>query len=153
MSSREDADAFCVHLNHVDAKLPERATSGAAGYDLFALADCVIPKDRHRLVNIGIQIDIPPNTYGRIAPRSSMSLNGIDVGAGVIDSDYTGDIRVLLLNRSTTDDYCIKKGDRIAQLILECIVTPDIVDVTYHRTDQPRRTTERNDSGFGTTGI
>jgi len=152
MSSREDADAFCVHLNHVDATLPERATSGAAGYDLFAVADCVIPKDRHTLVSIGIQIDIPPNTYGRIAPRSSMSLKGIDVGAGVIDSDYTGDIRVLLINRSTTD-YCIKKGDRIAQLILECVATPDIVDVTYNRTDRPRRTTDRNEGGFGSTGV
>lgn len=153
MSSREDADAFCVHLNHVDAKLPERATSGAAGYDLFALADCVIPKERHKLINIGIQIDIPPNTYGRIAPRSSMSLKGIDVGAGVIDSDYTGDIRVLLINRSTTDDYCIKKGDRIAQLILECVATPEIQDVTYLRTVRPWPTTERNEGGFGSTGV
>lgn len=88
--------------------------------------------------------DVCPD--GRIAPRSGLaSKNFIDTGAGVIDADYRGQVKVLLFNHADTD-YAIKEGDRIAQLILERIVTPDVVEV------QELEESVRGAGGFGSTG-
>ena len=97
------------------------------------------------LIPTGWKFKLPPGTYGRIAPRSGLSLKGIDVGAGVIDRDYRGEIKVLLINNSA-QPFAVNKGDRIAQLICEKIVYPyikeDILDYTT-----------RGDKGFGSTGL
>jgi dUTP pyrophosphatase len=129
-----------------DAVVPSRATEFSAGYDLTSVMDVYIP-DRGRVaIPTGISIRTPPDTYGRIAPRSGLALrHGIDVLAGVIDHDYSGEIVVILYNTSDTD-YFVKKGDRIAQLILEKIATPDVA-VVLELSD-----TERGDGGFGSTG-
>ena len=130
-----------------EAKLPIRATSGSAGYDLAASDAKTIPPGGRDLVATGLSIKVPEGTYGRIAPRSGLAVrNGIQVGAGVIDSDYTGEIKVVLFNSDPNNSFVIKSGDRIAQLILEKIVCPEVEEVS------DLNSTDRGDGGFGSTG-
>jgi len=134
-----------VQLVHENAKEPIRMSNGAAGYDLFAVESVVIPARGTCKVNTGICITVPPGTYGRIAPRSGLAVKGVDVGAGVIDHDFTGVVHVVLYNHSDVEIE-IKSGDRCAQLILECIkVCPvEVVDKLA--------VTDRGEAGFGSTG-
>lgn len=128
-----------------DAKTPMRTSPDAAGYDLVSVEDICVPARGRCLVKTGIAVAIPRNTYARIAPRSGLALkNGLDVGAGVVDYDYRGEIGVILFNH-TDDPYKVCKGDRIAQMILESIVTPDVFEV------DSLDTTERGSGGFGST--
>ena len=91
-------------------------TSGSAGYNLHSSEETVIAPHSRQLVATGIAITVPAGTYRRIAPRSGMSVKHcIDIGAGVIDEDYTGEVKVLLINHFDKD-YQIRTGDRIAQL-------------------------------------
>jgi dUTP pyrophosphatase len=129
-----------------DSTTPRRATSGSAGYDLFSPISTTIGSYDKQLIPLDIAFETPDGTYGRIAPRSGLAhMYFIDVGAGVIDRDYRGNVHVLLFNFGTTP-YHIKKGDRIAQLILERICVPQVeeVDVLCD--------TSRNESGFMSTG-
>ena len=112
-----------------NAALPKRSTSGAAGYDLSAAHDCTIPAGGKGLVKTGLSISFPAGLYARIAPRSGLALKKfIAVGAGVVDSDYRGDVGVVLFNHGD-QDFQVKMGDRIAQLILERIDTPPVQEV------------------------
>ena len=98
------------------------------------------------LVGTGIALSIPDGLYGRVAPRSGLAVKHcINVGAGVIDPDYTGEVKVVLFNHGT-EDFEIKKGDRIAQLILEKCETPMIKEIGL------LEETLRGDGGFGSTG-
>lgn len=127
------------------AKAPSRATDGSAGYDLTSLEDCTIDSGKRKLVSTGLALTVPTGTYGRVAPRSGMSVkNGIHVGAGVIDRDYTGEVKVLLFNMGE-DPYHVSMGDRIAQLVIEKIETPEVVIVPS------LKASDRN-GGFGSTG-
>ena len=84
---------------NVNAKLPVKGTSGAAGYDLSAAQAAVVPTHGKCLVKTGLAMALPPECYGRVAPRSGLALKKfIDVGAGVIDTDYRGEVGVVLLN-------------------------------------------------------
>ncbi|ABT15140.1 dUTPase [Paramecium bursaria Chlorella virus NY2A] len=131
----------------VNAIVPTRATEGSAGYDISSVEDVVIPASGRVAVSTGLSIRVPNGTYGRIAPRSGLAYKyGIDVLAGVIDSDFVGEIKVILYNTSELD-YIIKKGDRIAQLILEQIMTPDVAIVLE------LEDTMRGGGGFGSTGV
>lgn len=135
-----------VKLLTENGRLPTRATPHSAGYDLFAAADAVVPGGGMKKVSTGISIAFPLGFYGRISARSGLTLrHRIDVGAGVIDADYRGEIGVILFNHST-EDFKVSKGDRIAQLILEAIITPEVVQVD----SLPE--TERGSGGFGSTG-
>ena len=97
-----------------NAALPKRSTEGAAGYDLCAAQDCTIPASGKGLVKTGLSISFPPGLYARIAPRSGLALKRfIDVGAGVVDADYRGEVGVVLFNHGD-QDFEIKMGDRIA---------------------------------------
>eukprot|EP00043_Microstomoeca_roanoka_P028752 m.19278 g.19278 ORF g.19278 m.19278 type:complete len:254 (-) comp8648_c0_seq1:62-823(-) len=112
------------------ATLPARASKGAAGYDLCSAHDIVVPAKGKAIVPTDLAIAVPPTCYGRVAPRSGLAVKHfLDVGAGVIDSDYRGNVGVVMFNFSDTD-YQVSKGDRIAQLILEQIYTPDVEEVT-----------------------
>jgi dUTP pyrophosphatase len=92
---------------------------------------------------------IPTGNYGRIAPRSGLAAkNFIDVGAGVIDSDYRGEVKVLLFNFSDVE-FVVNPGDRIAQLIVEKYTRTEIEDVVEGDLDS----TERGAGGFGSTGV
>lgn len=128
------------------ATVPARASPHAAGYDLASAEDTVIPQRGKGLAKTDLAIAVPPGTYGRVAPRSGLALKkGIDVGAGVIDADYRGNVGVVLFNHGD-EPFEIKRGDRIAQLILERIVTPDVELV------DDLDATERGAGGFGSTG-
>lgn len=128
------------------AILPQRQSLKSAGYDLSSCIDTQIPARGKARVETGWRVAIPKGHYGRIAPRSSLAwTSSIDVGGGVIDPDYRGEIFVLLFNHSDVP-LSIRKGDRIAQLILEKISTPLVLEV------QDLDETERGDRGFGSTG-
>ena len=130
-----------------DAIVPTRGSDGAVGYDLYSSEDATVPCQAGRaLVGTGITIVLPPGVYGRVAPRSGLAVKHcINVGAGVIDPDYTGEIKVVLFNHGV-EDFEIKKGDRIAQLILERCETPIIKEIGL--LDE----TLRGSDGFGSTG-
>jgi len=102
-----------------NARLPEKATTYAAGYDLFSTEDYILePKQRH-LFKTGIAMEIPEGVYGRIAPRSGFAYkNGIDVLAGVIDADYRNDVGVILYNTGD-EPFEVKEGMAIAQIVFE----------------------------------
>lgn len=128
------------------AILPTRGSSYSAGYDLYASKSIVIAARSRGIVDTDIAIALPQSTYGRVAPRSGLAVkSGIDVGAGVIDEDYRGHVMVLLFNHSDAE-FVVNAGDRIAQLIIEQIVTPPVQEVT-ELTD-----TTRGTGGFGSTG-
>lgn len=128
------------------AKLPTRGSVGAAGYDLYSDEDATIVPGGRYLVSTGIAIRCPDGTYGRIAPRSGLAVkHGLDTGAGVVDADYIGEVKVLLFNHGSTE-VKISSGDRIAQLILEQIHTPQTCLV------DDLKPTIRGGGGFGSTG-
>ena len=128
------------------ARLPVRASAGAAGFDLASVEDVVVPARERAAVRTGLRIAVPEGTYGRIAPRSSLALKHfVDVGAGVVDADYRGEVVVVLFNHSRTD-FVVRAGDRVAQLVLERILTPEVVVV------ERLEDTERGAGGFGSTG-
>lgn len=103
------------------ARLPLKATKYAAGYDLYSNEEAVVKAKGKQLVKTGICLKIPEGHYGRVAPRSGLACKHfIDVGAGVIDSDYRGELMILLFNFSDKD-FLINKHERVAQLILERI--------------------------------
>ena len=140
-------DFLRVQILSPHATIPERATKGSAGYDLRSARDIVIPAGGRAIVYTDIAIAVPPGCYARIAPLSGLAVKrGISTGAGVVDADYRGNIGVVLFNHSDRD-YLVEKGHRIAQLILEQILTPDVVQV--YALD----TTERGTGGFGSTGL
>ena len=130
-----------------DARLPTRGSDHSVGYDLYSSEDAMVPNQAGRaIVGTGITVVLPPGVYGRVAPRSGLAAKHcINVGAGVIDPDYTGEIKVILFNHGEKD-FEIKKGDRIAQLILERCETPPIEEISIVEG------TERGSGGFGSTG-
>ena len=95
----------CVVLNP-GAWIPMKSTPLAAGFDLFSVDETVVSPHGSALIHIGIALEIKPGWYGRIAPRSGLALKGISVGAGVIDPDYQGEIKVLLFNHSIRSGTC-----------------------------------------------
>lgn len=130
-----------------DAKVPTRGSRNCAGYDLYACEEKVVAKGEWTRVETGIRVEIPSDHYGRIAPRSGLTVkSGVLIGAGVIDGDYRGTLKVVLLNHGS-EVLNIRKGDRVAQLILEKIITPEVQVV------ESLGRSERNDQGFGSTGI
>ncbi|XP_043709855.1 deoxyuridine 5'-triphosphate nucleotidohydrolase [Telopea speciosissima] len=130
-----------------NAVLPKRGSMLAAGYDLSSATEAKVPARGKALVPTDLSIAIPEGTYARIAPRSGLAWkNSIDVGAGVIDADYRGPIGVILFNHADVD-FEVKLGDRIAQLILEKIITPKVLEV------EDLDSTVRGDGGFGSTGV
>ncbi len=131
---------------HDEARLPARGSEYAAGLDLCAVEERVIPAGGRAAVRTGLAVSIPEGFYGRIAPRSGLAVrHGLDVLAGVIDSDYRGEILCALINHGE-DDLEIKVGMRVAQLIIEAIIRPEAV--WADELDE----TERGAGGFGSTG-
>lgn len=136
----------CVRLSE-SAVLPVRGSEWAAGYDLSASQPTTIKAGGRGIVKTDLQISCPAGTYGRIAPRSGLTVKkGIHVGAGVVDADYRGPVRVVLFNLGD-EDLEVKPGDRIAQLILEKIVMAPVEEV------EKLSETVRGAGGFGSTGM
>lgn len=128
------------------AIIPARGTTGAVGYDLACVEDFHMDTQSHILVPTGVGFQLPRGVYGRIAPRSGLTVkHGIHIGAGVIDPDYMGEVKVAMFNLGLKAVY-FKKGDRIAQLILERCEVPDVLEVDI------LGSTSRGEGGFGSTG-
>ncbi len=133
------------------AVLPSRATPGSAGMDLRALLDepLAVPPGGRVSVPTGIAIGLPsPETVGLVYARSGLAVKhglALSNGVGVIDSDYTGELRVGLVNLSDAT-YTIEPGERIAQLVIAPVLLPEIVE-----TDELEQTV-RGAGGFGSTG-
>ncbi|KIY93499.1 dUTP pyrophosphatase [Monoraphidium neglectum] len=143
----ETPESFSVQRISSNATLPTRGSAKAAGYDISSAEDCIIPARGKHCVSTGLRIAVPAGTYGRVAPRSGLAAKHfIDTGAGVVDEDYRGELKVLLFNHSDAD-FAVRVGDRIAQLVLERIATPEVEEVTS------LDDTERGAGGFGSTGV
>ncbi|XP_070817424.1 deoxyuridine 5'-triphosphate nucleotidohydrolase, mitochondrial isoform X1 [Chaetodon trifascialis] len=128
------------------ATTPTRGSAKAAGYDLYSAYDYSIGPLDKAIVKTDIQIAVPHGCYGRVAPRSGLAAkNFIDVGAGVVDEDYRGNVGVVLFNFSK-ETFEVKKGDRVAQLVCEKICYPDLEE------QKTLDETERGAGGFGSTG-
>jgi len=138
-----------IYLNHEDAKIPTRGSTGAAGYDLYSIEDKVIKPFSSEKFRTGIQIEIPNGLYGKIHPRSSLDIKyGIHPLAGIIDDDFTGEVIVALYNKNTKK-YQVNKGDRIAQIVFQKYEVLEIKEVNNVK---DLTLTERGISGFGSTG-
>jgi dUTP pyrophosphatase len=131
-----------------NATIPTQGTKFAAGYDLYAAEDEVVFCGTRKLIKTNISMEITPGYYGRIAPRSGLAYkSGIDILAGVIDSDYRGDIGVILYNTDKNIDFVVKKGDRIAQIIFEACYSATL------NTVENLDNTLRQSGGYGSTGV
>ena len=107
----------------------------------------MVPARGKVLVGTGLAFAIPTGNYGRIAPRSGLAVkNSLHVGAGVVDSDYRGEVKVLLFNHSDID-FEVTEGDRIAQMIIEKYTMTDLCEV------EELSETARGEGGFGSTGV
>ena len=133
-----------------DLPLPSRRTSGSAGFDLAsAEPDFVLAPGERRLVRTGLALEIPPGIEGQVRPRSGLALrHGLTMpnAPGTIDSDYRGEVGVILQN-SGTEPVTIVRGDRIAQLVFARYETPALEDV------EALETSTRGAGGFGSTGV
>ncbi|CDW53580.1 Deoxyuridine triphosphatase [Trichuris trichiura] len=129
------------------ATTPTRGSSRAAGFDLYSAYEYEILPGGNCVCMTDIQVAIPEGCYGRIAPRSGLAVkHSIDVGAGVIDEDYRGNVGVVLFNFGK-DKFRVQRGDRIAQLICEKIAYPDLI------VEKLLDATDRGANGFGSTGL
>lgn len=128
------------------AYMPTRAYETDAGLDLYSPVEVDIPPRGSATIDTGVHVELPRNTTGFLKSRSGLNVkHGIQSGEGVIDVGYTGSIRVKLYNHSN-DWYFVKKGDKISQLVILNILTPDLEVV--EELDE----TERGSGGFGSTG-
>lgn len=136
---------------HMEAVLPERnhkdLLTGDSGYDLTAIEDCVIPSRGGNVVPVGLKVGyITPGYWIRIESRSGLQFRyNLSAFNGVVDNSYRGDISPRINNNSDVD-YYVKKGDRVAQLVLYPLVAAEtsIIDVAEE--------TERGEKGFGSSG-
>jgi dUTP pyrophosphatase len=127
------------------ATTPTKANKSDAGYDLYSLEESFIRPGERFVVSTGIALEMPrENMVGLIWPRSGLSVKfGIDVLAGVIDSGYTGEIKVCLLNTSKDRAIFLEAGTKIAQIIFQEYLTFDFQEV------ESLSSTERGEKGFG----
>jgi dUTP pyrophosphatase len=132
---------------HDDAVIPTRAKEGDIGMDLYSVDDVIITAGTVKMVHTGICIKLPNNTEAQIRSRSGMGKKGIMVAnqPGTIDTGYTGEICILLYN-SRKESYIVKKGDRIAQMIIAPKIPYKLKEV------EALEETERGSAGFNSTG-
>jgi len=129
-----------------EGSIPDYASAGAAGADLRASAALEIPPGGRAPVPTGLFLEIPPGHVGLVWPRSGLAVrHGIDTLAGVIDSDYRGEVKVVLVNHGT-EPFRIAPGDRIAQILIQRVERADF----FRAADLAA--TERGQGGFGSTG-
>ena len=132
-----------IVLINNDVIIPTRASKGSAGLDLYSSVDVDIEVGSINKINTGICISLPKKFYGSIRDKSSLASKGLLTLGAVIDSDYMGEITIIMT--SLIEQIKIKKGQKIAQLIVSNIMYPEIKKINY------LKETERNDKGFGET--
>jgi dUTP pyrophosphatase len=131
------------------AILPRRAHPGDAGLDLFALEACTLAPGERAMVRTGIAIELPEGHAGLVVPRSGLAArHGISVvnAPGLIDAGYRGEVKVLLLNTDRSEAFEIAPGERIAQLVVTPVATPEVVEA------DELAVSARGGGGFGSTG-
>ncbi|GMH41596.1 hypothetical protein BSKO_09506 [Bryopsis sp. KO-2023] len=132
-----------VHKLNPSVKLPSRQTEGSAGLDICSSVDGIIQPRSRCLISTGLSFVIPKGFYGRLASRSGLAVkHGLEIGAGVIDSDYRGEVKFLVHNHSDKP-FHFSKDFRMCQLILERIALPKVSS-----SSKPGR----GSAGFGSTG-
>ena len=134
---------------HPDAVLPSYAHPSDAGMDVRSVEDLTIAPGKRALVHTGLVMLLPPKYEAQVRPRSGLALkSGVTVlnTPGTIDSGYRGEVGVILANFGETD-FQVKKGDKIAQIVIVPVTQPEIVETT--EVDE----TDRGAGGFGSTGI
>ncbi len=136
--------ALKVKRLHPQARLPGRAHN-SAGYDLYASEDVEIPPGAIRLVPTGIAAEFPPGYAALVWDRSGMAVKGIHRLAGVVDSDYRGEWKAVLVNL-TAEPYVVRAGDRIAQVVIQRVEAWPVEEVSE------LSDTSRGEGGYGSTG-
>lgn len=132
-----------------DLPLPKKAYEGDAGMDLLSAEDLLIDPGERALISTGIAIEIPPGYAGFVQPRSGLAIkHGIGVvnSPGLIDSNYRGEIKVILINMDKEARYKIKRADKIAQLVIKKVESPTFVVV------DELNDSKRGKNGFGSSG-
>lgn len=127
------------------AYMPERAHPTDAGADLRTPHDAIVPPNGSTVIDTGVHIELPPNTVGMLKSKSGLNVKHGITSEGVIDVGYTGSIRVKLYNHSEKP-YELKAGDKISQLVIMPILTPN-----FELVDELEET-ERGEKGFGSSG-
>lgn len=127
------------------AVMPLRAHEDDAGYDLYSREDVLIPGNSRHVFDTGVHIQIPHGFVGMVKSKSGLNVKHGLTCEGVIDSGYTGSIVVKLYNNEF-ENYHVSKGDKIGQLVILPIITPDLELV------DSLEETARGDNGFGSTG-
>ena len=154
-----DSDYYKVKLkfkNESNNQDPEYATDGASGFDLRAnIGDdsIIIKPSEYKLIKTGLYFEIPEHMEITIRSRSGLAYkHGVVVlnGIGTIDSDYRGEIGVLLINHSK-EDFTIQHGDRIAQGVLSSVISKPLI--RFVKVDEISDNTRRSTGGYGSTGI
>ena len=151
-TNNESRKPTLVPVKRLDADLPlpEPAHAGDAGIDLHARIDAVLPARGGRvLVPTGIAVAIPFGFFGQVVPRSGLALkHGISLvnTPGIIDSGYRGELQVIMINTDPTNEYHVRRGDRIAQLIIQQVVT-----TSWQVVDELDESEDRG-GGFGHSG-
>lgn len=148
MFSQEQSFQVQIMKVHPDAVVPMYQTSGAAGFDFHAIEDVLIPPNETLLVRTGLAFAIPEGFELQVRPRSGLSLKSplrVANSPGTVDSDYRGELGVILTN-TYKEPYRVSKGDRIAQGVISSYVKADFVAVA-ELTNTPR-----GKGGFGSTG-
>lgn len=133
---------------HPDATLPAYAHASDAGMDVRSVEDLTIPAGRRALVHTGLVMMLPPDAEAQVRPRSGLALkHGVTVlnTPGTIDSGYRGEVGVILANFGESD-FEVRKGDKIAQIVIAPVTRPVVVEVD--EIDD----TDRGAGGFGSTG-
>lgn len=132
---------------HPDAKIPQYAHPGDAGMDLFSIEDKIIKAGEREIIGTGIGMEYPEGFCTLIWDKSGMAANsGIKVMGGVFEHIYKGEYKIILLN-TTKQDYEVKKGQKIAQILVQPIITAEIEEVK-ELSESPR-----GEGRFGSTGL
>lgn len=148
-NKQQDLQLLVEMVVEDDSLTPEYKTSGASGADLKANENCVLQPLERKLISTGLKLSIPLGYEGQVRARSGLSAKkGLTLvnGIGTIDSDYTGEILVSMINLSNEPQE-IHKGDRIAQLVIVPVIQAFFSPV------ESLENTERNEGGFGSTGL
>jgi dUTP pyrophosphatase len=149
MSAPIQLDILVTKLDN-DAVIPTYAKPGDAGADLYSISELVLAPGERALVKTGIAIALPNGYVGLVHPRSGLGLkNGISVvnTPGTIDAGYRGEIGVVLINHDLTERFQVKKGDRIAQLVIQ-----KVENANFKLVNQ-LPDSERSAGGYGSTGV
>jgi len=129
-----------------DAKIPTYAHEGDAGMDIYSVESVVVEAGAHAKIHTGVAVEIPNGFVGLVWDKSGISMNyGLKTLGGVIDAGYRGEVMVGVANLSK-ENYVVEKGHKIAQVLIQKIESPEIVEV------KELNTSERGKKGFGSTG-